>query len=91
MSYGTGAIMAVPAPRRRATGSLPRSSACAIIEVVAGGDDVPKEAFTRKDDTGIMVNSGFLNGMTVKDAIAAMIEVAGGKGHRPYEGQLQAA
>ncbi len=42
-----------------------------IIEVVQGGD-VTKEAFTAKDDTGIMVNSGFLNGMTVKDAIPAM-------------------
>ena len=54
-----------------------------IIEVVAGGDDVQKEAFTAKDDTGIMVNSGFLNGMTVKEAIPAMIRVAQRKGHRP--------
>ena len=36
------------------------------------GGDITKEAFTLKDDTGIMVNSGFLNGMTVKDAIPAM-------------------
>jgi len=44
-----------------------------IIEVVAGGD-ITKEAFTLKDETGIMVNSGFLNGMTVKQAIPAMKE-----------------
>jgi len=42
-----------------------------IIEVVQGGD-VTKEAFVAKDDTAIMVNSGFLNGMTVKEAIPAM-------------------
>ena len=36
------------------------------------GVDVTREAFTLKDDTGIMVNSGFLNGMTVKEAIPAM-------------------
>ena len=36
------------------------------------GGDIEKEAFTLKDDTGIMVNSDFLNGMTVKDAIPAM-------------------
>ena len=63
-----------------ATGSLPRSSACAIIEVVSGGEDVQKAAFTAKDETGILVNSDFLNGMTVKDAIPAMIEWLGEKG-----------
>ena len=50
------------------TGTLPRSSACPIVEVVKGGD-VTKGAFTAKDDKAIMVNSGFLNGMTVKEAI----------------------
>ena len=58
-----------------------------IIEVVSGGD-VTKEAFIAKDDTGIMVNSGFLNGMTVKEAIPAMKKCAGGAGLRPREGQL---
>ena len=54
-----------------------------IVEVVAGGD-VTKEAYHRiKDDTGIMVNSGFLNGMTVKEAIPAMIAVAVRAGHGP--------
>ena len=42
-----------------------------IIEVVKGGD-IEKAAFTLKDDTGIMVNSGFLDGKTVRDAIPAM-------------------
>ncbi|MFR0733849.1 MAG: class I tRNA ligase family protein [Oscillospiraceae bacterium] len=51
-----------------ATGSSPQSSACEIIEVVKGGN-VAKAAFTLKDDTGIMVNSDFLNGLTVKQAI----------------------
>ena len=46
-----------------------------IVEVVEGGD-ITKEAFTLKDDTGIMVNSGFLNGMTVKEAIPAMKQYA---------------
>ena len=42
-----------------------------IVEVGAGGD-VTKEAFVAKDDSAVMVNSGFLNGMTVKEAIPAM-------------------
>ena len=74
-----------------ATGSLPRSSACAIIEVVSGGEDVQKAAFTAKDETGIMVNSDFLNGLTVKDAIPAMIEWLGEKGIGHAKVQLQAA
>ena len=42
-----------------------------IVEVVKGGD-VTKCAFALKDDTGIMVNSDFLNGLTVKEAIPTM-------------------
>ena len=69
-TYGTGAIMAVPGHDQRdwefaAKFGLP------IVEVVSGGD-VTKEAFVAKDDTATMVNSGFLNGLTVKDAIPAM-------------------
>ena len=44
------------------------------------GEDVQKAAFTAKDETGILVNSDFLNGKTVKDAIPAMIEWLGEKG-----------
>ena len=70
VSYGTGAIMAVPAHDDR-DWAFAKKFVCEIIEVVQGGD-IEKEAFTLKDDTGIMVNSDFLNGMTVKDAIPAM-------------------
>ena len=67
-TYGTGAIMAVPAHDTR-DWAFAKKFGCEIIEVVSGGEDVQKEAFTAKDDTGIMVNSDFLNGLTVKDAI----------------------
>ena len=70
VSYGTGAIMAVPAHDDR-DWEFAKKFGCDIIEVVQGGD-IEKEAFTLKDDTGIMVNSDFLNGLTVKDAIPAM-------------------
>ena len=70
VSYGTGAIMAVPAHDDR-DWEFAKKFGCEIIEVVQGGD-IEKEAFTLKDDTGIMVNSDFLNGMTVKEAIPAI-------------------
>ncbi len=66
-TYGTGAIMAVPAHDDR-DWAFAKAFGCEIIEVVAGGN-VEEAAFTLKDDTGIMVNSGFLNGLTVKEAI----------------------
>jgi len=66
-TYGTGAIMAVPAHDDR-DWEFAKAFGCDIIEVVAGGN-VEEAAFTLKDDTGIMVNSDFLNGLTVKDAI----------------------
>ena len=70
MSYGTGAVMGVPGHDQR-DWDFATKFGLPIIEVVKGGD-ITKEAFILKDDTGIMVNSGFLNGMTVKDAIPAM-------------------
>ena len=79
MGYGTGAIMAVPAPDDR-DWEFAKKFGCEIIEVVSGGEDVQKAAFTAKDETGILVNSDFLNGKTVKDAIPAMIEWLGEKG-----------
>ena len=67
-SYGTGAIMAVPAHDDR-DWEFAKKFGCEIIEVVSGGEDVQKAAFTAKDETGILVNSDFINGLTVKDAI----------------------
>ena len=72
VTYGTGAIMAVPAHDDR-DWEFAKKFGCEIIEVVKGGD-VEKEAFTLKDDTGILVNSDFLNGLTVKEAIPTMIK-----------------
>ncbi len=66
-TYGTGAIMAVPAHDDR-DWAFAKAFGCDIIEVVEGGN-VQEAAFTLKDDTGIMVNSDFLNGLTVKEAI----------------------
>ena len=66
-TYGTGAIMAVPAHDDR-DWAFAKAFGCEIIEVVKGGN-VEEAAFTLKDDTGILVNSDFLNGLTVKQAI----------------------
>ena len=74
MGYGTGIVMGVPAHDQR-DWDFATAFGLPIVEVVEGGD-VTKEAFTLKDDTGIMVNSGFLNGMTVKEAIPAMKKYA---------------
>ncbi len=71
VSYGTGAIMAVPAHDTR-DWEFARKFDLPIIEVVKGGD-VEKEAFT-DCATGIMVNSGFLNGMSVEEAKVAIID-----------------
>jgi leucyl-tRNA synthetase len=70
ITYGTGIVMGVPGHDQRDWDFATKFS-LPIIEVVQGGD-ITKEAFTLKDDTGIMVNSGFLNGKTVKEAIPAM-------------------
>ena len=67
-TYGTGAIMAVPAHDDR-DWEFAKKFGCEIIEVVSGGEDVQQAAFTAKDETGILVNSEFLNGLSVKDAI----------------------
>nr|WP_297174680.1 leucine--tRNA ligase [uncultured Agathobaculum sp.] len=79
MGYGTGAIMAVPAHDDR-DWAFAKKFGCEIIEVVSGGEDVQKAAFTAKDETGTLVNSDFLNGKTVKDAIPAMIAYLEEKG-----------
>ena len=74
MGYGTGIVMGVPGHDQR-DWDFATKFGLPIIEVVAGGD-VTKCAFVAKDDTAVMVNSGFLNGMTVKEAIPAMKEYA---------------
>ena len=70
MGYGTGIVMGVPGHDQR-DWEFATKFGLPIVEVVAGGD-VTKEAFVAKDDSAVMVNSGFLNGMTVKEAIPAM-------------------
>ena len=70
MGYGTGIVMGVPGHDQR-DWEFAKKFGLPIVEVVKGGD-VTKEAFVAKDDGAIMVNSGFLNGMTVKEAIPAM-------------------
>ncbi len=91
MGYGTGAIMAVPAHDSRDF-AFARHFELPIIQVVAKtADDISdasqwQESFDAKE--GVMVNSDFLNGLTVKDAIATMIkkvEAMGiGKGKTNY-------
>ena len=70
MGYGTGIVMGVPGHDQR-DWEFATKFGLPIVEVVQGGD-ITKEAFTLKDDTGIMVNSGFLDGLTVKEAIPTM-------------------
>lgn len=71
MSYGTGAIMAVPAHDTRDY-DFAKEFGLPIIEVVAGGD-IANEAFT-DCATGIMVNSGMLDGLTVDQAKIKIID-----------------
>ena len=70
-SYGTGAIMAVPGHDTR-DWEFAKKFGLPIVEVVSGGD-VTKEAYTDCEN-GVLVNSGFLNGMSVPDAIKAMTQ-----------------
>ena len=89
MGYGTGIVMGVPGHDQR-DWDFAKAFGIPIVEVVEGGD-ITKEAFTLKDDTGIMVNSGFLNGMTVKEAIPAMKQYAveQGWGHEKVNYKLR--
>jgi leucyl-tRNA synthetase len=68
-TYGTGSIMAVPGHDQR-DWDFAKAFSLPVIEVIAGGD-VTKEAFTSTSE-GTLINSGFLNGMEVKDAIEKM-------------------
>ncbi len=77
MGYGTGAIMAVPAHDTRDY-EFAKKFGIDIIQVIEGGD-ISKEAYT-DIATGTMMNSDFLNGKSVKEAIKAMIEYVEAKG-----------
>ena len=72
VTYGTGAIMAVPAHDSR-DWDFAKKFNLTIIEVVSGGKNVQEEAYTDVYK-GNMVNSEFLNGLPVKEAIPTMIE-----------------
>jgi len=72
VTYGTGAIMAVPAHDTR-DWDFATKFGLPIIEVVAGGEDVQKAAYTDVAE-GVMVNSGFLNGLSVAEAKKAITE-----------------
>ena len=72
ISYGTGAIMAVPAHDTR-DWEFAKKFGLPIIEVVAGGEDVQAAPYT-ECATGKLVNSGFLDSMSVEDAKKAIQE-----------------
>lgn len=88
MTYGTGAIMAVPAHDTRDY-EFAKVFGLPIIEVVKGGD-IEKEAFT-DCATGIMTNSGFLDGLTVEEAKVKIKEwlEENGKGHSKVNYKLR--
>lgn len=88
VSYGTGAIMAVPAHDTR-DWEFAKKFDLPIIEVVKGGN-VQEEAFT-DCATGIMVNSGMLDGLSVDEAKKKIIEwlTAEGKGHAKVNYKLR--
>lgn len=87
--YGTGAIMAVPAHDSRDY-AFARKFNLPIIPIIEGCD-VSEESFDAKE--GIMCNSGFLNGMNVKEAIEAAKDYveAHGLGHRKTNYRLRDA
>ena len=71
MGYGTGAIMSVPAHDERDY-EFAKTFGLPIVEVIQGGN-IEEEAYT-DTETGILVNSGFLNGLSVEDAKKKIIE-----------------
>lgn len=78
MSYGTGAIMAVPAHDTR-DWEFAKKFNLPIIEVVAGGENVQEEAYTDVA-SGKLINSGFLDGLEVAEAKKKMIAFLEEKG-----------
>ena len=90
-TYGTGAIMAVPAHDTR-DWEFAKKFGLPIIEVVKGSTEsnLDEAAFTDVA-TGTLVNSGFLDGLSVTDAKKKMIEWLEANGKGAGQGQLQAA
>ncbi len=90
MSYGTGAIMAVPAHDER-DWEFAKKFNMPIIEVVAGSPVDVKEAVFTDVSTGTLVNSGFLNGLSVADAKEKIVEflTERGIGHKKTNFKLR--
>lgn len=88
MTYGSGAIMAVPAHDTRDF-EFAKKFGLEIVPVIEGGN-IEEEAFT-DTNTGIMINSGFINGLNVKEAIEAMLKHIEDKGigHRKVNYKLR--
>lgn len=88
ISYGTGAIMAVPGHDER-DWRFARKFGLPIVEVISGGD-IEKEAFTDIDH-GTLVNSGPLNGLSPSEAIVRMTEIVenGGYGKASVQYRLR--
>ena len=89
MSYGTGAIMAVPAHDERDF-DFAKKFDLPIIEVIKGGKDITKEAYTDVEN-GIMINSGDLDGLSCKEAQKKVIDYleANGLGKRKVNFKLR--
>jgi len=77
ITYGTGAIMAVPAHDTRDY-DFAKKYDCQIIEVIKGGQ-IEKEAYT-DTDTGELINSDLINGLSVKEAIEKISDIIESKG-----------
>ena len=88
-TYGTGAIMAVPAHDER-DWEFAKKFGLPIVEVVAGGEDVQKAAYTDVAD-GVLCNSGFLDGLSVAEAKKTIIDwlVEHGVGERKVNFKLR--
>ena len=76
-SYGTGAIMAVPGHDDR-DWRFAKNFGIPVVEVISGGD--MNNGPHTSTETGTMINSGFLNGLNVQDAILAMTKSLEGRG-----------
>ncbi len=87
MTYGTGAIMAVPGQDQR-DWDFARAHGLPIVRTVQPPEDFPDEPYLGE---GPAINSEWLNGLEVAEAKEKAIQLAGGRGHRAAQGQLPAA